>query len=77
MIAEHGSLGILGLMILFATPLVLYIDNKYNIYLLCFLIFWLLTINHAAMRLAAPAFLYSLALLKVVKNKVELIEKYS
>jgi hypothetical protein len=77
MIAEHGSLGILGLMILFATPLILYVDNKYNIYLLCFLIFWLLTINHAAMRLAAPAFLYSLALLKVVKNKVELIEKYS
>ena len=77
MIAEHGSLGILGLMILFATPLVLYIDNKYNIYLLCFLIFWLLTINHAAMRLAAPAFLYSLALLKVVRNKVELLEKFS
>lgn len=77
MIAEHGSLGILGLMILFATPLILYIDNKYNIYLLCFLIFWLLTINHAAMRLAAPAFLYSLSLLKVVKNKVELSEKFS
>jgi hypothetical protein len=65
MIAEHGSLGILGLMILFMTPLILYIDNKYNIYLLCFLAFWLLTINHAAMRLAAPAFMYSLSLLKV------------
>ena len=65
MIAEHGSLGILGLMILFITPLILYIDNKYNIYLLCFLAFWLLTINHAAMRLAAPAFMYSLSLLKV------------
>jgi hypothetical protein len=72
MIAEHGSLGILCLMILFLTPLVLYIDNKYNIYLLCFLTFWLLTINHAAMRLAAPAFLYSLALLKVVNHKEEL-----
>ncbi|WP_309640351.1 O-antigen ligase family protein [Flavobacterium sp.] len=69
MIAEHGSLGILGLMILFMTPLILYIDNKYNIYLLCFLAFWLLTINHAAMRLAAPAFLYSLSLLKVIPNE--------
>ncbi len=69
MIAEHGSLGILGLLILFLTPLILYIDNKSNIYLICFLTFWLLTINHAAMRLAAPAFLYSLSLLKVVKNK--------
>lgn len=69
MIAEHGSLGVLGLMILFFTPLILYLDNKYNIYLLCFLAFWLLTINHAAMRLAAPAFMYSLSLLKVSKHE--------
>jgi O-antigen ligase len=69
MIAEHGSLGILALLILFFTPLILYLDNKYNIYLLCFLTFWLLTINHAAMRLAAPAFLYSLALLKVAHDE--------
>lgn len=69
MIAEHGSLGILGLLILFLTPLVLYFDNKYNIYLLCFLLFWLLTINHAAMRLAAPAFMYSLSLLKVIPHE--------
>lgn len=66
MISEHGSLGILGLMILFLTPLVLYLDNKYNVYLLSCLIFWLLTINHAAMRLAAPAFMYSLSLIKVI-----------
>ncbi len=71
MIAEHGSLGVLALMILFLTPLILYFDNKYNIYLVCFLAFWLFTINHAAMRLAAPAFIYSLSLLKVVKSKEE------
>ena len=65
MIAEHGSLGVLSLLILFLTPLILYLDNRYNIYILCFLTFWLLTINHAAMRLAAPAFIYSLSLLKV------------
>jgi hypothetical protein len=69
MIAEHGSLGVLALLIIFITPLILYVDNKYNIYLLCSLLFWLLTINHAAMRLAAPAFLYSLSLLKVVKKE--------
>jgi len=69
MIAEHGSLGILSLLILFLTPLILYIDNKYNIYIICFLTFWLLTINHAAMRLAAPAFMYSLSLLKVNANE--------
>jgi hypothetical protein len=69
MLAEHGSLGILGLLILFITPLVLYLDNKYNIYILCFVAFWLLTINHAAMRIAAPAFIYSLSLLKIDLNE--------
>lgn len=64
-LAEHGAFGIVALLIVFATPLVLYFDNKQNIYLFCFIIFWLLTINHAAMRIAAPAFIYSLSLLKV------------
>lgn len=65
MLAEHGTLGILALLILFFTPLVLYLENKFNMYLLCFVLFWLLTINHAAMRTAAPAFVYSLSLLNV------------
>ncbi len=65
MLAEHGSLGILCLLILFFTPLVLYLENKFNMYLLCFVTFWFLTINHAAMRTAAPAFVYSLSLLNV------------
>jgi hypothetical protein len=66
MVAEHGALGVLGLLILFATPLFLYLDNNHNIYLLSFIVFWILTINHAAMRIAAPAFVYALSLLKVV-----------
>jgi hypothetical protein len=65
MLAEHGSLGILGLIILFVTPIFLYLDNKQNIYLFAFLIFWFLSINHAAMRTAAPSFVYALALLKI------------
>jgi hypothetical protein len=71
MLAEHGSLGILGLLILFFTPLVLYLENKFNMFLLCFLAFWFLTINHAAMRTAAPAFVYSLSLLNVFFEKKE------
>jgi hypothetical protein len=66
MASEHGALGVLGLLILFATPLFLYLDNNHNIYLLSFIVFWILTINHAAMRIAAPAFVYALSLLKVV-----------
>ena len=65
MLAEHGSLGALALLILFFTPLILYLENKFNMFLLCFVVFWLLTINHAAMRTAAPAFVYSLSLLNV------------
>jgi hypothetical protein len=64
-IAEHGALGIIALMIVFFTPIFLFLDNKEHIYMFCFLIFWLLTINHAAMRIAAPAFVYSLSLLKM------------
>ena len=65
MLSEHGAFGILGLIILILTPLILFIDNREHIFLLPFFIFWLLTINHAAMRLAAPAFVYALSLLKV------------
>ncbi|WP_426064961.1 O-antigen ligase family protein [Flavobacterium sp. DSP2-3-1] len=65
MLAEHGSLGIVALLLLFFTPLVLYLENKFNMFLLCFIAFWFLTINHAAMRTAAPAFVYSLSLLNV------------
>jgi hypothetical protein len=65
MLAEHGSFGALGLLILFVTPLVLYLENKFNMYLLCFVVFWFLTINHAAMRTAVPSFVYALSLLNV------------
>lgn len=65
MLAEHGSLGVIDLIILLLTPLVLFMLNRQNILALSFLVFWLLTINHAAMRLAAPAFVYALSLLKV------------
>lgn len=65
MLAEHGLLGIVNLLILIITPFVFYLDNKQHVLLLSFFIFWLLTINHASMRIAAPAFIYALTLLKV------------
>lgn len=66
MLAEHGAFGIMGLAILIFTPIVLYLDNRHHFFLFCFLVFWLLTINHAAMRLAAPGFVYALSLLKII-----------
>jgi hypothetical protein len=75
MLAEHGALGIIALLILFFTPLVLYLDNKFNMFLMCFVLFWLLTINHAAMRTAAPAFVYSLSLLNVQLGSANRVKK--
>ena len=65
MFSEHGLFGIFGLLILVVTPFVLYINNRQHLYFLSFFVFWLLTINHAAMRTAAPAFVYALSLLLV------------
>lgn len=71
MLAEHGVLGVINLLILLLTPLFLYFNNRNNIFLFSFYFFWLLTINHAAMRIAAPAFLYALSLLKVSFDEEE------
>ena len=78
LLAEHGLLGVLSLIILLSTPLLLYIKNKKNIFLLAFLGFWLLTISHSATRIAAPAFIYVLALLQINFNgKDSIIENDS
>lgn len=69
LLAEHGSLGIAALLILIFTPLFFSIGNKHHLFLFSFYLFWALTINHAAMRLAAPAFIYALSLLKVTINE--------
>ncbi len=65
LLAEHGMFGAFILLILFLTPVVLFLNNYQNIYFFSFYVFWLLTINHAAMRIAAPAFVYALTLLNV------------
>ena len=64
-IAEHGSFGIFAFLILLSTPLLRFLANPRNIFVVSFFAFWILTINHAAMRLAAPAFVYALSLLNV------------
>ena len=73
LLAEHGILGILSLLILIGFPPYHYFKNKQNVYLLSFFAFWLLTVNHSAMRVAAPAFLYALSLLDVKLNDEKII----
>jgi O-antigen ligase len=64
-LAEHGSFGIFGLFILIVVPLAMFNVSKENVFVISFFMFWMLTISHAAMRIAIPAFVYALSLIKV------------
>jgi O-antigen ligase len=65
MLAEHGVLGILALLILLLIPLGFLLSKNRNLLMLPFVAFWFLTINHSAMRVALPGFMYGFALLSV------------
>ncbi|WP_143055595.1 O-antigen ligase family protein [Flavobacterium terrigena] len=72
LLAEHGSLGLIILLLLIFVPILKYFRFRqyHHIYFFPFLIFWGLTINHAATRIAAPGILYALTLLNVyIKNE--------
>ena len=68
-ISEHGLLGVLALSILLLVPLFYRLKNRNNVLFFSFYLFWLLTINHSAMRIAAPAFIYALSLLHIINDK--------
>lgn len=65
LLAEHGMFGVIILVILLFKPLDYRSRNKRNYLFYAFLGFWFATINHSSIRLAAPAFIYALALLNV------------
>src|SRR5690606_35694714 len=58
LLSEHGLLGLFALLILIFVPIVFWTKFKNNYYFLAFVAFWFLTINHSAMRIALPAFVY-------------------
>ena len=69
MLSEHGMSGLIALLILGIYPLIYRLTNKRNFLFFSMLGFWFLTINHSSMRIAAPAFIYSLCLLNIVHEK--------
>lgn len=73
LLAEHGSFGLMILLLLVFVPILKYFRFRqyHHIYFFPFLIFWGLTINHAATRIAAPGILYGLTLLNVFIKKEE------
>lgn len=64
-LSEHGLLGILAFLILLLAPLFFRLGDRSNVLFYSFYFFWILTINHSAMRIAAPAFVYALSLLHI------------
>lgn len=73
LIEEHGFLGVLILFILFFTPVWGFIDatNFQRGFLLAFFLLWFLTINHSAMRIAFPGFIYGLCLINLIDDEEE------
>lgn len=69
LLSEHGMFGVIAVLILIFVPVIFWTKFKNNYYFLAFLAFWFATINHSAMRIALPAFVYGLALLYIVDEK--------
>ncbi len=75
LLSEHGLLGVFALLILIFVPILFWTKFKNNYYFLAFVAFWFLTINHSAMRIALPAFVYGLALLYIVDEKKDPVHR--
>lgn len=73
LIEEHGIVGLIILFWLLIIPFMnAYQGNNYQRgFIISFLILWFLTINHSAMRIAFPGFIYALSLIRITDNKVE------
>lgn len=72
-ISEHGLFGLLAIVVLVLSPAVLLFSKRRHKYLLPMILFWFLTINHSSMRIAAPAFIYGLALVTIFDEKRKLV----
>ncbi|WP_396601572.1 O-antigen ligase family protein [Algibacter sp. R77976] len=68
-LSEHGLFGVSALIILLLVPLIFRFSNRSNVFFYSCYLFWFLTINHSAMRIAAPAFIYGLCLLNIQYKK--------
>lgn len=67
LLGEHGAIGIIILIILVFVPIVNALRQPFyaKAFLGAFFIFWFLTINHSAMRVSFPGFIYGLSLITI------------
>ncbi|MCF6212464.1 MAG: hypothetical protein L3J45_00395 [Flavobacteriaceae bacterium] len=73
LISEHGLIGVFLLILLISAPFPhILSQNYYNrAFLITFLTFWFLTINHSAMRVAFPGWIYGLCLIQITDGDAE------
>ncbi|WP_225035576.1 O-antigen ligase family protein [Winogradskyella sp. SM1960] len=69
LLGEHGMFGVIILLILLLKPLAFRSTNTRSYFFYAFYFFWFATINHSAMRIAAPSLFYALALLNITNVK--------
>ena len=67
LIEEHGLIGLFALLMLLIVPIAHFsqINNYQKAFGVTFFVFWFLTINHSAMRIAFPGFIYALSLINL------------
>lgn len=70
LVEEHGLIGVFILIMLLVIPLEhFYNSNNYQrAFTAAFYMFWFLTINHSAMRVVFPSFIYGLSLIRIVNE---------
>ena len=68
LLEEHGYIGLLLLIILTTIPF-FRSTNYQRAFIISFYVFWFLTINHSAMRIALPGFIYGLSLIHITGNE--------
>lgn len=73
LLEEHGYIGLILLLLLLIIPLFnFYRSNNYQkAFIASFYIMWFLTINHSAMRVAMPGFIYALSLIIITNIEDE------
>ncbi|QTD37575.1 O-antigen ligase family protein [Polaribacter batillariae] len=73
LLEEHGVIGLILLLILGIVPLFNFFRGDYfqKAFIISFYLIWFLTINHSAMRIALPGFIYALSLIRITDYEEE------
>jgi len=71
LLGEHGMIGLLVLLLLIIVPIKKILQQQFlaRAFLSSFFLFWFLTINHSAMRIALPGFIYGLSVAIITLNE--------